>query len=382
MSDYSFTLNDLDTLSSVLPHLTSISLIDCTLLPDNKHASALIEPATSVTSLSLDKIEIDVRSLEIEAELLMYISKKYPNLSTITYANKTHYYHMPTEANNRYRTAWLALFIALKSQLRTLKFQRMAVGLNVCGLLDIAGCQVQRLHLHSKRLYPLCENLLASNQTRFIRNLTIEVQEFNTSGYQWLRELHLLKKLKWIIQVYPHNPFTLNELVKLLPDALEALSLKSMTTQSHVFDFKASATTRSLSLLKNVSLCNIAITKEIESFLVNVTPRLHSLKLYQCNVNIPSLSFPNTRFTLLKIAHDFQSMYQNVILTTAINNETRRYTAECWSTMENQFKYLFGAHDTPMYPSVECSPNVDFDFKPYIRIRCYSVHDFIIIDHC
>ncbi|KAI8877480.1 hypothetical protein K501DRAFT_306574 [Backusella circina FSU 941] len=158
--------------------------------------------------------------------------------------------------------------------------------------------------------------------------------------------------------------------------------LKSMTTQSHVFDFKASATTRSLSLLKSVLLCNIAITKEIESFLVNVTPRLHRLKLYQCNVNIPSLSFPNTRFTLLKIAHDFQSMYQNVILTTAINNETRRYTAKCWSTMENQFKYLFGAHDTPMYPSVECSPNVDFDFKPYIRIRCYSVHDFIIIDHC
>ncbi|KAI8888526.1 hypothetical protein K501DRAFT_267880 [Backusella circina FSU 941] len=75
-------------------------------------------------------------------------------------------------------------------------------------------------------------------------------------------------------------------------------------------------------------------------------------------------------------------MYQNVILTTAINNETRHYTAKCWSTMENQFKYLFGAHDTPMYPSVECSPNVDYGFKPYIRIRCYSVHDFIIIDHC
>ncbi|KAI8887180.1 hypothetical protein K501DRAFT_269150 [Backusella circina FSU 941] len=84
MSDYSFTLNDLDTLSSVLPHLTSISLIDCTLLSDSKHASVLIEPATSVASLSFDKIEIDVRSLEIEAELLMYISKKYPNLSTIT----------------------------------------------------------------------------------------------------------------------------------------------------------------------------------------------------------------------------------------------------------------------------------------------------------
>ncbi|KAI8881840.1 hypothetical protein K501DRAFT_274196 [Backusella circina FSU 941] len=137
------------------------------------------------------------------------------------------------------------------------------------------------------------------------------------------------------------------------------------------------------SIDSNVQASRVFVqTIEIESFLVNVTPRLHRLKLYQCNVNIPSLSFPNTRFTLLKIAHDFQSMYQNAILTTAINNETRHYTAKCWSTMENQFKYLFGAHDTPMYPSVECSPNVDYDFKPYIRIRCYSVHDFIIIDHC
>ncbi|KAI8886294.1 hypothetical protein K501DRAFT_269848 [Backusella circina FSU 941] len=256
MSDYSFTFNDLDTLSSVLPHLTSISLIDCTLLPDNKHASALIEPATSVTSLSLDSIEIYVRSLEIEAELLMYISKKYPNLSTITY--------------------------------------------NVL----------------------LCE-----------KSYTL-ARPPTTTKFQFLYRDTAVTKV------------TFTEITQTLIEMFN----------SH--------------------------TEFVESDYAITSPSNRVKQLYYSyfDISMPIEIIP--MFTLLKIAHDFQSMYQNVILTTAINNETRRYTAECWSTMENQFKYLFGAHGTPMYPSVECSPNVDFDFKPYIRIRCYSVHDFIIIDHC
>jgi hypothetical protein len=206
----------------------------------------------------------------------------------------------------------------------------------------------------------------------------MEVQEFNTNGYQWLKGLCSLKKLKWIIQVYPQNPFSLNELIRVLPNSLEALSLKSVAKKKYAFNFNTLLPTRTLSI-KSVSLCNIAITKEMESFLGNAIPNLHRLKLHQCKMDTPSLSFPKTRFTFLKISCDFQSMHRHIILTTAV--ETRRYEAKCWSTMGNQFKYLFGTQDTAMYPSIEGSPTVDFDFKPYVRITCYSVQDLIIIDH-
>lgn len=374
---YTFTLNDLNKLGFVLPRMKSISFIDCT-LSDTKMTSPIIEPATSVTSLLLEGLQMDVRPLEIEAEFLMYVSKKYPKLSRIVYVDKNDYYHMPTEVNNRFRTAWLAIFSALNSHLRTLKFQRMEIGLNVCGLLDIANCRVEKLHVYSKRLYPLYDNIATSFQAQCVRNLTMEVQEFNTNGYQWLKGLCSLKKLKWIIQVYPQNPFSLNELIRVLPNSLEALSLKSVAKKKYAFNFNTLLPTRTLSI-KSVSLCNIAITKEMESFLGNAIPNLHRLKLHQCKMDTPSLSFPKTRFTFLKISCDFQSMHRHIILTTAV--ETRRYEAKCWSTMGNQFKYLFGTQDTAMYPSIEGSPTVDFDFKPYVRITCYSVQDLIIIDH-
>ncbi|KAI8887993.1 hypothetical protein K501DRAFT_330216 [Backusella circina FSU 941] len=356
---FCFNLTDFESLHKNVPNLQSLSIDDTEINCDIKNAD--IKPATSVTTFELKSTGVFLAKDEIE--LLLYISKKYPNLLELSYGvvilDEVDY-----DLGMVYHDGLVPFMKGLGTRLNTL-----SLGLNneiifPFELLDNAGCQIKKLVLGLIMEQPILEQLARSSQVESIQVLIVNYI-VNCNTLNWLKGFRNLKELNlchpFQRELSKKKMIDISELLTMLGDTLEVFTLRGVQ-----LSFNALAT-RQYPLIKSITLVRVTLPSGLDDYFSRSFPNLRSLSFRSCDWSNGPFILPNTNLSYLEIADKMPKDNDVILIKTLNNDEARWYTAKAKYDTRNT-KNQFSSNDAPVYPAIKSLPFEEYIGEPFMAL--------------
>ncbi|KAI8881436.1 hypothetical protein K501DRAFT_274594 [Backusella circina FSU 941] len=375
MSQYYLSLQDLELLHRVAPHLVSLVLesieFDCTSLPLN------IVSAYTVKTLKLNSSRVYTANSSIPH--LEYISKKYTQLNEFSYDVRSFDYE-EIELEAQYKAATAHYMKILGAQLQTLSLNLDSEGVNPFAtfdfdVLDRGQCQIRKLSLGHEIRPSMLHQLVQTTQIRYIQSLTIN-HLLDCTSLEWLKPFMMLKELTlhfpYFFQIGQRQRFDLTQLLGILGDKLETLRLYSL-------NLKFDTNTLHQYPLKNLTLFKVTLPPKTDTFITQSFPHLRSLKFERCFWYGRSFTLPNTNLSYLEITDKFPREDRHILVITLNDNKRRLYSANV-----KPFYFISSRHDVPKdrfaYPSISSEPFDGCAGVPFLTFVCNSLYTFFTMN--
>jgi hypothetical protein len=361
-------LNDLEQIHTNAPFLHSIKVIS--MLLDDFDSVNQITPASWISECTFD--DIPVTSMETETALLEYITKKYPNLSKLTY-NVEYARMSDIDRSGLYRYGWSPLFRSLGPDLKELCIGQANRVTNLFETLDTFGAHLTCLTLRSKLSRSALDSLAQSKQAHSIQTLKLCIDQ-DAVTFGWLEGgFTSLKTLK-LSSTYGEKPviIQLDQLLDAAPKTLTSLALRRVELVAETY------TTSSLTCL---SFTLVTLPKTLDRFISQCLSKLSRLEFKHCNLH-GTLRLTST-LSHFKMIDIFPYNHRFISVTT---DKERLYTSQpfgldLWKfgpelrPLEEQSR--FGA---PAFPASKLIPANEVQTTPFFKLVCHSLNHLFILD--
>jgi hypothetical protein len=304
----------LETLHNYLPHLESLK-IKSGKLEDAELDAASIQPAVSITECLFGFRNISGYSFSEKGNLLKYICKKYPNLSTLVYRDSG--IQLNESLQNYMSFGWTPIINNLGAKLTKLSMDTSELSYDFLNILDQSGCRLTCMQFTIDSLSSL---ILVGNsqQARYTQTLVIKLKkEVYLGMFFWLKKFEKLRKLKLISIVVKSLYFKLDDLLDNAPPLLRTLSIVSF----HI-NFRASCA--NTYPIERLTLKMARLPYNTDTFLAQHCPKLSNLKLKYCLMDSKKFDLGN-----LDIVHFTFGTYltkKDIVIMVDCNGQKRSYS--------------------------------------------------------
>lgn len=356
------SLNQLEALHDYLPQLKSFSVQRSEFRDVDLFDKDNVKPAFSVTECSFRvKVHAKTNRLEANLNLLKYMCKKYPNLSTLSFNIIQGSSIYSRDLNILHEYGWLPLLNSLGSSLKKLYINEAAYIDGVFEILDQSNCQINRVELDHIRLGPLM-NIVNSLQTNYIQAFEIKLTKaLIHEGFTWLKKFRVLVKLK-LSGKDNGIDIKLNDIIDNFPSSLKTLSFRSIC-------FTADLDCTNSCNIETLSLHSVILRKHVDTFISQYFQKLFKLKLKYCYLPESTLDLANLDITNFYFADTSNSTYTTIL--TTCNGEQRFYTYRNEHIRKMSYKLSIISHPRLLYIPYKSWTNRKT--KPDFTLSCNSI---------
>ncbi|KAI8885205.1 hypothetical protein K501DRAFT_311710 [Backusella circina FSU 941] len=266
--DTSLVFDDLEYIHDNLPCLKSLKFFFLKFL-DSVFDHHNIQPATTVTECVFDLLQ--TRDTKWRIALLVYMHKKYPNMTQLTY-NINIDRITDAEIEDIIQLGWYPFFNKMGHQLKKLCVDYGGYITNLFETLDRYACQLEYLKVSSLTRSEFTK-ITQSKQTLHIQSLTL--MQMDLGSFSWLKELKHLSKLS-LVWNFLRTPVRLNDILDNACARLKSLSFDFMDL---TFDLDCAH----LSNIDSLSFHLVSFPKNMDVFISRHFPKLRTLKMSNCN---------------------------------------------------------------------------------------------------
>ncbi|KAI8891198.1 hypothetical protein K501DRAFT_327841 [Backusella circina FSU 941] len=372
MKHFSITIEDLELLHTILPTLCLLDFDSTTLfgyygLPDSN-----IEPAISVTSLTLhlDCIEF----VDTTVNLFKYISKKYTNLTEAKFYISLEDMTDDDDVSVIYHDGMVPLLQRFGSQLKKVSLFSVASPRILLEMLDEVDYHLESLDiqllLSADRIN---EPLGTRKQLKYIT--TFKLMGLSSTTFHWLSDFIVLKELDLTFSQLPSNtrtprPITLNRILEACPETLESITIANVKLIYEPSNIQ-------LPFVKRLYLRDSILASHIDIFISKTLPHLRYLGLEYCQLAYKQLSFPDLNLDYLEINDIHKLGKDNLLVITSHDDEQQLYAKSASRLYDSEMKQAFLKYDSALYPFgkriLDSSPNA----RPFISVACASVNNVV-----
>jgi hypothetical protein len=367
--EFDITFDALEVLHGSLPHLKSFEILGG-ILTGSAFNDDDVEPATAITKCAFSMFLIRPNNFDTRLKLLKYITKKYPNLVTLSFRTHSVKVRSNRENDNTLdEPGWMPLFHRLGLALKDLFIDDTACPDALFEMLDKGACQVNTIKFESFPLERL-SSMLQSQQLHLIRSLDVRIAKGQIAGgYEWLKHFHVLNDLK-LTHSNRSLKLKLSDILSNLPPSLRSLSFFWCQFDIDMACPKAFG-------IKHLSFHRVKMATKMDSFIAHSLPHLTELVLKRCEIPDEVLDLENMNLLRLYYAGTLEN--ENTLLLTISNNERRRYIYR-----ETDYKNTsFMQFSTLVEQSMQVPFKTVLDDKsrvwPDLTIKCNSVKEVVFL---
>jgi hypothetical protein len=308
--------------------------------------------------------------LETRIDLLVYVSKKYPNLTEFIFKNDNSRLDT-SDIENLLKYAWTPFSKNLGPQLNKLCLDNRAQMNNLFETIDGFGCKIEHLEI-TNLAYSALAKIAESHQVHYIQKLTLKDTKFQS--FHWLKNLRVLKHLKITHARYgiscPVN-MNLGDVLDNAPSTLESLYFRRVT-------LTLPPGYTGLSGIKSLDFCNVDLPKGVGGFLSKYFPKLSRLALKRCGMPEKTLRLPTANLARFAYFADSSNKEENVLVVTAGNNERCMYTAH--TDMRKLSTIPYRSFYDEIYSSSKCRLADESDTSPWFTLYCNLLYTISFIE--
>jgi hypothetical protein len=365
---YPFTLSDCELILQCKV-LSCVSLSNITIMKDDQVVDT-IQPATSITSLSVD---MHGRTDRFNGWAFRYsgwntyICKKFTHLTELHYRLVDPFY--ASYENIMAESPYAILFKTFPLELKSFRIDCKRSPFPTIKLLDTFGCQLTSLelnvHFESKGEHVF--NILAdSDQCQYIGKLKIMGVPQVFDGLEDLIHLKILHICGSETQSYHTIPFMdLNSLLMHCPESLQSIAIHDCDM---LFDTDAAIHQFQYAYITTLTLKNVYLAEYFDTFILTCLPRLVSLSLVETN-DIRILNLPNRHFHHVEIT---SSNTGHISVTLKHDRRPRFY---CTKGMSRFGFSVLGDEIAPVHKRLE---DVMDHVDGWIDLICGQIDYFVI----
>jgi hypothetical protein len=369
ISGFQFSLLDLESLHQKLPLLYSLTLesieIDCSIFPSNISATP-----------SMRTLNIDTTSMlkgEEEVNLFRYITVKYTHLLELSFDKmlgstmSNAIIKKSLNSNN----ASASFMEQLGSDLEALSLGSGRQDLNPFEMLDDGVLQIRKIGADK----PLLQQITRSDIAQCVHTLTVNHWN-HCIDLGWLKEFSVLKELT-LFNVggelsRKRRMIKPSELLKNLGESIEILHLCGLKLTN---DFSVVRQHP----LKSISFENVTLAPQLDGFISQSFPKLHTLIFEFCHLGGRSLILPNIDLSYFRIIEKLPINDTAMLVISLHSNERTWYFANPKIDISFCTDY-FSYADTSVYPAITSLPYDKYSGTPYMTLACNSLHNFFMIN--
>jgi hypothetical protein len=366
LQSYKVSFSRLETIHSALIHLRSL-LISNSLFHDiDDGYNDNIMPATSLTTLELKLYYIQPDNLWTRTNILNYIRKKYPALSSLTYRSPANWTSHDPNIGGLNEIAWKPLLHQLGPQLKKIQVDYDGYIDQFFRELDDAGCQIKYLRIGSFPAKLFEEMMLPSNQLHFIQTLVLDIPtEFVVTCFDWLKQCAVLKKLK--LCGPRKGTLDLYSILENCPPLLDTLSFEDVSVQIDPHHPNV------YHQIKTLSLYESKLPYEFDAFILHCLPKLSKLKLKYCDLLSRTFDLKDMNLACFYFEDQFHLGKNNILVSTLCDDQKR------WHSLIGEDFKKINIIDTkigscsPRELRVSVCPASTFKIRPELTLICHSV---------
>ncbi|KAI8885287.1 hypothetical protein K501DRAFT_270864 [Backusella circina FSU 941] len=368
ISGFQFSLLDLESLHTKLPLLRSLTLesieIDCSILPSKIQ-----------TTPSMRILNIDTTSMlkgEEEVNLFQYITTKYTQLLELSFdkmlGSTMSNAVIKKSLNNNTSTAFME---QLGSKLEAISLGSGRQDLNPFEMLDDGVLLIRKIGADK----PLLQQITRLNIARCVHTLTVNHLN-HCIDLGWLKEFSVLKELT-LFNIggelsRRRRMIKPSDLLKNLGESIEILHLCGLKLTN---DFSVVHQHP----LKSISFENVTLAPQLDGFISQSFPKLHTLIFEFCHIGGRSLILPNIDLSYFRIIEKLPISDTAMLVISLNNNERTWYFANPKIDISFCTDY-FSYADTSVYPAITSLPYDKYSGTPYMTLACNSLNNFFMIN--
>jgi hypothetical protein len=372
MEHFSIRIDDLELLHTTLPTLCWLDFDSTTLFGYYDVPNVDIEPAISVTSLSLD---VDcIEFVDNAVNLFKYISKKYTNLTEAKFNLSLDDLSDDSDIFTLYHDGMVPLIQNFGSQLKKLSVFSSASPRILLDMLDKVDYHLESLDI---------QLLLATDQisdsfgtiklAKYIQ--TFKLMGLSLTTFNWLSDLIVLKELELTFSPFPSNvrpprAVTLNRILEVCPKTLESITI---TNAKLIYE----PSNIQLPFVKKVYFRDLILAAKIDSFISRALPSLRYVGLEYCQLAYKQLSFPGLHLDSLEIKDIRKPGKDNLLVITLQNDEQQFYAKSGLRIYDYEATQGFFKYDDILHPFGKRISNISSTSRPFISVTCASVNSVI-----
>jgi hypothetical protein len=366
LHDYKVSFSRLETIHSGLIHLQTL-LISPTVFQDiDDEYNDNIMPATSLTTLELKLYSIQPDNLWTRTNILNYIRKKYPALSSLTYRSPVDQSSHDSNIGGLSKIAWKPLLHQLGPQLKKIQVDYDGYIDQFFQELDDAGCQIKYLRIGSFPAKLFEDMMLPSNQLHFIQTLVLDIPtEVMVTCFDWLKQCAVLKKLK--LCGPRKGTLDLYSILDNCPPLLDTLSFEDASVQIDPHHPNA------YHQIKTLSLYESKLPYEFDAFISQCLPKLSKLKLNDCDLLSRTFDLHSMDLDYFYFEDRFYLGKNNILVSTLCDDQKR------WHSLSgDEFNKMTSIDAkigscSPRELRVSVRPASTFKIRPELTLICHSV---------
>jgi hypothetical protein len=315
LSNGSVNFNDLNTLHANALNLTTLGLnvVDATPVEFEENIN---DPASSLVQFTFNDVHVVYSKLRFDVasrrKLLVYIAKKYPNLSSLDISLYFEDINFESEGQwlNTINDVWVPLFSTMGSQLDTLSLGIAPDGHHLLEALDRLSFQVKHFSIKG------CSSntFIHISRLRHINCIQTLVLEGHFQTYEWLKEFKVLEELS----LSSSDKTQFSDVLDHIPPTLTSLTLicyrlavpKRCSRPSH---------------LKTLTLGFLRCPKKIDRFIAQKFPSLSKLKFDECSFQEKTFDLPNVNLLVFQFEEFLMPKVSTILFKTCSDGDLRMY---------------------------------------------------------